>query len=519
MTRTFIPVATRHTAPRARIRATVCVVFAWLLVAGSPAPAAGQDVTAVVGATLIDGNGGPPLEDGTIVWSGNWITAVGPRSSVNVPEGARVINGTGKFVTPGFIDSNVHLSLYGAGETIVRYFDRNANLTLEAAQMQLKHGFTTVRDSYGSLLPLMQIRDAIARGDTIGPRMLVAGNIVGWGGPYSISFSLLRQQNLTLFQEQFNDFITQGSGEELMEMEPEDLRVAINDYLDLGPDFIKFGGTGHFSNPIMIGFSSRAQRVMVEETQKRGLVAETHSTSPEGLRLSVEAGIDLIQHPGVLSSDMSDELVEMIVERGIVCAFLSNTVTGKTWQDHLEEQAEREEREAEEKAEAEAEGRQGEEREKTSAELRAERRARGEGIEIRRRNTERLVEAGCISTIGTDNYLGTAPEFRRAPKAENQAFGLGSVIATEGLVELGMSPMEAIVAVTKNGAIACRMLDELGTLEVGKLADILVLDANPVEDIGNIRALGMIIRDGRIVDRDSLPYERIFSSPGKGHAW
>ena len=493
--------------------------LACLLLIGLPAAGAAQDVTAIVGATLIDGNGGPPLADGTIVWTGNRITAVGPRGSVAVPDGARVIEGTGKFVTPGLIDSNVHLSLYGAGETAVRYFDRNTNLTLEAAQMQLKHGFTTVRDSYGSLLPLMQIRDAIARGDTVGPRMLVAGNIVGWGGPYSVSFSLRRQQDLTLFQEQFNDFITQGSGEELMEMEPEDLRVAINDYLDLGPDFIKYGGTGHFSNPIMIGFSPRAQRVMVEETHKRGLVAETHSTSPEGLHLSVEAGLDLIQHPAALSSYISDELVDMIVERGIVCAFLSNTVSGKAWQDHLDAQAEREEKEAEEEAEAEAEGRQREERKKTSTELRDEARARGEGIEIRRRNTEWLIEAGCISTIGTDNYLGSAPEFRRSPKAENQAFGLGSVIATEGLVELGMTPMEAIVAVTKNGAIACKMLDELGTLEVGKFADILVLDANPVEDIGNIRAIGMIIRAGRVVDRDSLPYERIFSTPGKGHAW
>lgn len=506
------------------LRLSVSAILAALLLASDPVTpaartAAAQTATAIVGATIIDGNGGPSLEDGTIVWSGNRITAVGPRGSTAVPRDATVIDGAGKFVTPGFIDSNVHLSLYGAGETIVRYFDHNVALTLEAAQMQLKHGFTTVRDSYGSLLALMEVRDAIARGDTVGPRMLVAGNIVGWGGPYSISFSLIRERGLTLFQEQFNDYITQGSGEELMEMEPEDLRVAINDYLDLGPDFIKFGGTGHFSNPIMIGFSPRAQRVMVEETHKRGLSAETHSTSPEGLRISVEAGIDLIQHPGVLSSDMSDELIEMIVEREIVCAFLSNTVTGTAWQDHLDAQAERTEREAEEKAEAEAEGLAEDERKKTSAELRAERRARGEGIEIRRRNTERLIEAGCITTIGTDNYLGSAPEFRRSPKAENQAFGLGSVIATEGLVELGMTPMEAIVAVTRNGAIACKMLDDLGTLEVGKFADILILDANPVEDITNIRAIGTIIRDGRTVDRDALPYERIFSTPGKGHAW
>ena len=79
--------------------------------------------------------------------------------------------------------------------------------------------------------------------------------------------------------------------------------------------------------------------------------------------------------------------------------------------------------------------------------------------------------------------------------------------------------MEAITAVTRNGAIASGMLDELGTLEAGKYADVLVLGASPLDDIGNIRALEVVIRDGRIVDRDALPYERIFSTPGKGHAW
>ena len=63
------------------------------------------------------------------------------------------------------------------------------------------------------------------------------------------------------------------------------------------------------------------------------------------------------------------------------------------------------------------------------------------------------------------------------------------------------------------------MLDELGTLDVGKYADIVILDANPLEDISNIRAIHAVIRNGTVVDLDALPYERIFSTPGKGHAW
>ena len=68
-----------------------------------------------------------------------------------------------------------------------------------------------------------------------------------------------------------------------------------------------------------------------------------------------------------------------------------------------------------------------------------------------------------------------------------------------------MTPAEAIVAATKHGAMACRALDEFGTLEVGKLADILVLGADPMADISNIRELEVVIKDGGIIDIDSLP--------------
>ena len=467
-----------------------------------------ERATAIVGATIIDGNGGPPIADGTIVVVGNQISAVGPRGAVNVPNNATIIDGNGKFVTPGFIDANTHVSLYALGETIVRYEDQNANLTLEAAQLHLKHGITTIRDTFGSLLALIEIRDAIARGDTVGPRMLVAGNIIGWGGPYSISMSLHREDDLTLFQERFNDYITQGSGEELMAMGPEELRVAVNKYMDKGPDLIKYGGTSHFPGPTMIGFSPRAQRVIVEEAHKRGMAVDVHSSSPEGLRLSVLAGIDVIQHPEIVSGEITDEVIDLIVERDVVCAILANWMTGEAWQRTLQRQPHGQT--SEESSEQEA-GQQ--QREKTSAELRRERRARDYGHG--RRNAQKLIEAGCITTIGTDTWLGNAPEFSRTPAPDYQKPGIGTIIAIEGLVELGMTPMQAIVAATRNGALAARKLDEFGTLEVGKFADILILDADPLEDISHIRRLSTVIRDGRVVDLDALPYERIFSKPDR----
>ena len=77
------------------------------------------------------------------------------------------------------------------------------------------------------------------------------------------------------------------------------------------------------------------------------------------------------------------------------------------------------------------------------------------------------------------------------------------LVAPSGL--LGMTPSEAIVAATRNGALASKALDEYGTLEAGKAADIVVLDADPLADISNIRRLSMVIKGGRVIDVDALP--------------
>lgn len=468
-------------------------------------------VTAIVGGTVIDGNGGPPLADAVILVAGSRITAVGPRAEVRIPASATVIDAKGRYVIPGLIDTNVHLSLYGGMrdryESLVRYQPRQNEIVLEAAQLQLKHGVTTVRDSYGMLIPLTQVRDAIARGEAVGARILAAGNIVGWGGPYSITFSLTPERDLTLFQEQMNDAIAQGAGENLNDMTPEELRMAINRYLDKGPDFLKYGGTSHFSQPTFIGFSPEAQKVMVDETHKRGRVAETHSTTIEGLRLSVLAGIDLIQHPEVLSPKaMPDDLVRMIAERKVICSMLVNTITGEAWTKHLKtkEENQKKQQEADKK---------GPQRERTTAEQRRRATELGADLETRRQNAQKLIESGAVVTVGTDNYWGAAAELAREPKPTFQDHGIGTIIAIEGLVELGMTPSQALVAATKNGAIACRRLNDFGTLEAGKLADLLILEADPLADIRNIRKLHSVMKEGRRIDVARLPEKRVLSRP------
>ncbi len=484
--------------------------LALLLAAAAAAPAlrAQPGALAIVGATVIDGNGGPPLRDATVVVNGDAIAAVGARGSVTVPAGARTIDGAGKFVVPGFVDTNVHLSLYGGMndryETLVRYFDRQPEIVLEAAQIQLHYGVTTVRDSYGMLRPLVAVRDRIAAGAAIGPRILAAGNIVGWSGPYSISFSLTRPQGLTLFQEQMNDEIAQGAGEELMEMSLPELARAIDAYLDKGPDFIKYGGTSHFSEPTFIGFSPEAQKTIVERTHARGRMVETHATSPEGLRVALDAGIDGIQHPEMVDGkELDSDLTRRIVERRIVCSMLVNTITGEAWEKHLKDRAEAEKKIAEADKKSPA-------RPRTSFEERQRANELGTGLEVRRANAKKLIQAGALVTVGTDNYWAAASELSRTPKPQNQDHGIGTIIGIEGLVELGMTPAQALVAATKNGAIAARAADS-GTVEPGKRADMLVLDADPLADIHNIRKISTLLVRGRVIDRASLPERRVLS--------
>jgi imidazolonepropionase-like amidohydrolase len=480
----------------------------------SPGPLGAQaDTLALTGVTLIDGTGGPPFPDATLLVAGGRITGIGRRAEMRVPAGALVVDGAGKYVVPGLIDTNVHLSLYGGVgeryETLARYHTRQRDIVMEAAQLQLRHGVTTVRDSYGVLPPLMAVRDAIAAGQAVGPRILAAGNIVGWGGPYSVSFSLIREAGLTLFQEQMNDEIAQGVGEELVDLTPDELRTAIRAYLDKGPDFIKYGGTAHFTRPAFIGFSPEAQKVMVDEAHARGRVAETHATTVDGLRLSILAGIDLIQHPEVLGTrELPDDLVRLIVERGLVCSMLVNTMTGEAWSRHLKarDEARVKRDEAEKKTGAARQPR-------TSAERRQREAEDGLELEMRRKNAQKLIAAGAVVTVGTDNYWAAAPELTRTPKPETQDHGIGTILAIEGLVELGMTPAQAIVAATRNGALASRGLEQFGTIEVGRRADLLLLDANPLADIQHLRRLSAVYRDGRRVDHERLPLQRVLSRP------
>lgn len=296
-------------------------------------------------------------------------------------------------------------------------------------------------------------------------------------------------------------------------MGPDSLRAAMNRYLDKGVDFVKYGGTVHTSFPTPLVFSPRQARIIVEETHKRGKVAETHATSPEGLLIALEAGVDLVQHPEILETPYPDELVRALVDRKVICSMNTNSHTGKSWRDYLATRR-RAEEEAREKGQDTSRGsRTWPARKPTRHEI-FESTVRPNIPRVHRANAERLVKEGCIVSVATDNDLGSAPEFDKSPGAwRAREPGVGTLISIEGLVELGMTPMEALVAATKHGAMASKALDQYVTIEPGKLADILLLDADPLADIHNIRKLGLVMKEGRVIDIAGLPTKPIYSRP------
>ena len=478
-----------------------------------------EPALAIVGATLIDGNGGPPVRDATIVVRGKQIVAVGPRSSVTVPAGARIIDGAGKFAMPGIIDTNVHVGPLGGTTTFARYWDRLEDIVLQASQLHLKYGVTTVRDSYGPLAALKAVRDAIARGEVIGPRMYVAGNIVGWGGPYSDTFSRTQERGLDLFQEQMNELFTMGSGEELIHMTPQELKVAINKYLDHGPDFIKY--RRHVARQL-----SHAHWFLAPgaESDRRGNAkARAHCGDPFD---DARGPLD-VDHGGTRSDSAPGSRRQQRDHRRAPrpdcrkenhLLDASEQSTGKLWQDHLKE---REKKAGEKKENETSENKAKPQRliARTPAEIRRAVEDSGlkqEGtllipnLEMRRANFVKLFKRGAILTVGADNVVGEAPEFRRTKKSEHLEPGIGTIVAIEGMVELGMTPAQAIVAATKNGARASKALDKFGTLEAGKLADVLLLGDDPLANISNIRKLEVLLKEGQLVDLKSLPTKRAY---------
>jgi imidazolonepropionase-like amidohydrolase len=471
-------------------RRVVVLAIGGFVAACLSAPAADVRL-AITGATLIDGTGSAPVKDAIVLIEDGRIAAVGPRGSVTIPAGTREVDAAGKYVIPGLMDANVHLVLGSAIEFIVRYEGRYEDLIEEAAQVTLKNGLTTVFDSWGPLQPLLNVRDRIRRGATIGSRIFVAGNIVGFSGPFGRDFNGAAEATASkALVRRINPIWEENVGQSLIYMAPEQVRVEIRKYLARGIDFLKYGVSGHVLTNFL-QFSPLQQRAIVEETHKAGLIAQTHTTSVESLRLGIEAGVDMMQHAASTGPvAIPDSTIQLALTRKVYLAVQPRTARR-----------------------LEIELKQAEDRNPDSITRFNER--------IRHENQIRLIKAHAPLLLATDAGMmdpdaaeQMSPQLRIDRLTE---LGQGHFHWLKAMVEKGMTPMDAIVSATSNIAAAYHKLDQIGTIEKGKLADLVVLDADPLWDIDNVRRISTVIKDGQIVDRDKLPLKRVLTSARDRH--
>jgi imidazolonepropionase-like amidohydrolase len=403
-------------------------------------PAAAQ-VTAIHAGKLIDPDSGKVLTGQTILIRDNKIEAVG--NNVTIPADARIIDLSKMTVLPGLIDCHTHLADGADGDEW--YKETAAQIALESvpnARVTLESGFTTVRDVgvYRALVDVA-LRDAINRGDIVGPRMFVAGAYVTITGGAGAATGLA--PDITLPWD-----LHYGEANS-----PWEVRQVIRKLAHDGVDHIKVLSSGavltHGSNPKSQEFTLEELQAAVDEASHFGLRVESHAHSTQGIKNAIRAGVASVEH------------ATMIDDEGIALAIQHGTYLDM---DIYDEEC------------IQAEGKKG----NVSKDYLQHDEQLGQ---IQRDNFRKAVAAGARMSFGTD--AGVCPY---GSSGKQFAF----------MVKYGMTPMQAIQAATSNAADLLGHSNEIGSIKPGKFADIIAVTTDPLTDIHALETVQFVMKDGKI---------------------
>jgi imidazolonepropionase-like amidohydrolase len=459
---------------------------------------------ALVGGTLIDGTGGDPVSPSLILIDNGRVIYAGPEKAFDADR-FQARDMTGKWIIPGLIDTNVHLILTTVPEFFVKYEDQLEDIALQSAQVGLKYGMTTMADTWGPLEPLLAARDRIRAGEFIASDVLIAGNILGTGGPFSSNFmgswplsgSSLKNGDWVHsdIRARIDALWEAGVGPEMVAMTPDEVGAAVSKYIARGVDFVKVGVSAHGIEPVEpLLFSEEALEAIRREVRVAGLPLQTHTFSVESLRLALKMKPDLLQHPNVMSRGWAAaseaqraairEMIEQIASNGTLSALMAIPEKRQLaiYQNWTSDQS---------RGDAALD------------ELMLRRRSWFEGVEYADQveGLQEWLQAGVRFTIATDQ----GPEASDLGPTVWGRLGRAHFDRMVGLQDAGVRPMDILVAATRNGAEAYGLLADRGTLETGKRADLLVLGQNPLEDIGHVRSIEWVMKNGAYVDREALP--------------
>ncbi|HKZ81355.1 MAG TPA: amidohydrolase family protein [Pyrinomonadaceae bacterium] len=445
-----------------RVASALVLLFAlWPLVQAQtdkgglvrPQPPRGKGVVALRAARLIDGTAAAPIENAVLIITDDKITGVGSADKIRIPQGTKVADLGDATLLPGFVDAHTHLigRVLGdpEGETSnVKDFESfPAILGVIHARDTLMAGFTTVRNVGARHFQDIALRKAINEGWIPGPRMQVSGHALGITGGHCD-------------ENGYRPGLLDSSVENGIADGPDQIRAAIRYQIKYGADVVKTCATGGvLSEGDAVGatqYNYEELKALVEEANKLERKVAAHAHGTEGIKLAVRAGVSSIEHGSFLDA----EGARLMVERG---TYLVPTLMAA---------------EAVEKA-----ARNG-----ILKGLRAE-KALAAAAAVR--NGIRLAVTNKVQiALGTD--AGVIPHGTNA-----REFVL--------LVEWGgLTPMQAITAGTLNGARLLGWDNNLGSLTVGKWADVVAVQGDPLKDIHNMEKTVFVMKAGCIVKGASV---------------
>ena len=404
---------------------------------------------ALTGATVIDGNGGNPVKDTVVIVKNGAIEEVGDRQSVNIDDNIQKVDTSGYFLMPGLVDCNVHFVGVSSGNPLDWIIESNhlqAIRTVSEVRKVLEASFTTAV-SCGSRYDIY-LKKAIEEGMTVGPRIVSCGLLLGRSRG---SDDPTRRDIYDIPDE----WAQQGDPVAQRVDGVEEIRKAVRHRLSQNVDHIKFvatgGGVWEKDRSEDMHYSREEMKAIVEEAHMVRLRVMCHAENLQAIRTCVELGVEMIEHGEAEEGCELDEALckEMAAKNISIIPTLSVAFVGEWAVKKIPEQA--------------------------------------------INGWKRAIENGVKILLGADAYA--------APVTPYGEFNIGEIKLLVDI--LGMTPLEAITSGTKYGAEACGLGEKVGTIEKGKLADLLVIKKDPSSNIDVLldkENIKYIIKEGNLVD-------------------